>query len=240
MEVSWSLAARGEEGSVGVAPRRSPCLSWEAGLAEPSLQGVLEDAAPWPPRPCQQPVGAWLCWVNSPPSPRHTRSPRRLPCAQTCSWLLSDRRDAAEPARTRRQLSAGQVWVAEGSLQMPLVGARQDSCSETGGEKAASVLACQSCPCKQAHVSFPLKHRAHLPARSCQDTACLRPPPPRATTHRGVVRAGMSRPASPLPIPAPLSALRKTGFDAAQAVEAGSSVCLALGIELVEINKIKF
>lgn len=37
-----------------------------------------------------------------------------------------------------------------------------------------------------------------------------------------------------------LSALQKTGFDAVQAVEAGSSVCLALGIELVEINKIKF
>lgn len=42
------------------------------------------------------------------------------------------------------------------------------------------------------------------------------------------------------PIPAVLSALCKTGFDAVQAVEAGSSVCLALGIELVEINKIKF
>lgn len=62
----------------------------------------------------------------------------------------------------------------------------------------------------------------------------------------------MSPPSSPLralgadglwprePIPALLSALQKTGFDAVQAVEAGSSVCLALGIELVEINKIKF
>lgn len=68
---------------------------------------------------------------------------------------------------------------------------------------------------------------------------------PCPATHRSMVRAGTCSPASP-PLVAgasglrPLSALQKTGFDAVRGAEAGSSLHPALGIELVEINKIKF
>lgn len=85
---------------------------------------------------------------------------------------------------------------------------------------------------------------------------CLGPPchrragagTPSAVTRGSVARAAVRPPRAagadgsrqPQPFPALLSALRKTRFDAVQAGEAGSTACLALGIELVEINKIKF
>lgn len=156
MEIPRSLAKHREEGSVAVAPNCSPCLSWDTWLAELSLSACpggscTAAALTASSQPC-------LGWVSSPPSPLCAQSPHPLPCTQTCLCLLSNHCDDVEPACTHLQLSASRIQVVEGSLRTYCALEPGRIPAWRPADKRQPPSLCQTCPCKQAHISFPLKH----------------------------------------------------------------------------------
>lgn len=98
MEISRSLAKHGEDGSVGVAPNCSLCLSWDAGLAELSLSacpGRCCAAAPLAVPAAQRRVTLPGEFSSKPPACPKSPSATVHTCRQACSCLLCDCHDGS-------------------------------------------------------------------------------------------------------------------------------------------------